>query len=52
MVCFLTYRTPDLGYDIETNSGRIYNYFSEGAAVSEVEIDCLTGKHHVNIELF
>uniref|UniRef100_A0A8C2DMD6 Xanthine dehydrogenase n=1 Tax=Cyprinus carpio TaxID=7962 RepID=A0A8C2DMD6_CYPCA len=34
-----------LGYDFETNSGRPFNYFSYGVAVSEVEIDCLTGSH-------
>uniref|UniRef100_A0AAR2K4L4 Xanthine dehydrogenase/oxidase n=1 Tax=Pygocentrus nattereri TaxID=42514 RepID=A0AAR2K4L4_PYGNA len=39
------YRTPDLGYDFETNSGHPFNYFSYGVAVSEVEIDCLTGSH-------
>ncbi|KAI4895470.1 hypothetical protein NFI96_023969, partial [Prochilodus magdalenae] len=39
------YRTPDLGYSFETNSGRPFNYFSYGVAVSEVEIDCLTGSH-------
>uniref|UniRef100_A0A671R9Z6 Xanthine dehydrogenase/oxidase-like n=1 Tax=Sinocyclocheilus anshuiensis TaxID=1608454 RepID=A0A671R9Z6_9TELE len=37
--------TPDLGYDFDTNSGRPFNYFSYGVAVSEVEIDCLTGSH-------
>lgn len=41
------YRTPDLGYDFDTNSGRAFNYFSYGVAVSEVEIDCLTGTHKV-----
>lgn len=40
-------RTPDLGYDFETNSGRVFNYFSNGVACSEVEIDCLTGAHKV-----
>uniref|UniRef100_A0A8C1EJN6 Xanthine dehydrogenase/oxidase n=1 Tax=Cyprinus carpio carpio TaxID=630221 RepID=A0A8C1EJN6_CYPCA len=35
----------NLGYDFETNSGRPFNYFSYGVAVSEVEIDCLTGSH-------
>lgn len=40
-------RTPDLGYDFDTNSGRAFNYFSYGVAVSEVEIDCLTGSHKV-----
>ncbi|XP_028255483.1 xanthine dehydrogenase/oxidase-like [Parambassis ranga] len=39
------YRTPDLGYDFDTNSGRAFNYFSYGVACSEVEIDCLTGAH-------
>uniref|UniRef100_A0A4W4HLA5 Xanthine dehydrogenase/oxidase n=1 Tax=Electrophorus electricus TaxID=8005 RepID=A0A4W4HLA5_ELEEL len=39
------YKTPDLGYDFETNSGHPFNYFSYGVAVSEVEIDCLTGSH-------
>ncbi|XP_070813717.1 xanthine dehydrogenase/oxidase [Chaetodon trifascialis] len=39
------YRTPDLGYDFETNSGRAFNYFSYGVACSEVEVDCLTGAH-------
>ncbi|XP_011311010.1 xanthine dehydrogenase/oxidase [Fopius arisanus] len=41
------YRTPDVGYDFETNSGMPYNYFSYGAACSEVEVDCLTGDHQV-----
>jgi len=41
------YRTPDLGYSFETNSGRPFNYFSFGAAVAEVEIDTLTGDHEV-----
>ncbi|XP_068446454.1 xanthine dehydrogenase/oxidase [Clinocottus analis] len=39
------YKTPDLGYDFETNSGRVFNYFSSGVACSEVEVDCLTGSH-------
>ncbi|XP_076843941.1 xanthine dehydrogenase/oxidase isoform X2 [Brachyhypopomus gauderio] len=39
------YKTPDLGYNFETNSGHPFNYFSYGVAVSEVEIDCLTGSH-------
>ncbi|XP_063994923.1 xanthine dehydrogenase-like [Diachasmimorpha longicaudata] len=41
------YRTPDVGYDFETNSGIPYNYFSYGVACSEVEVDCLTGDHQV-----
>lgn len=46
------YRTPDIGYDFETNSGRAFNYFSYGAACAEVEVDVLTGDHvvrHVDI---
>ncbi|XP_027866259.1 xanthine dehydrogenase/oxidase isoform X1 [Xiphophorus couchianus] len=39
------YKTPDLGYDFDTNSGRAFNYYSYGVACSEVEIDCLTGAH-------
>uniref|UniRef100_H3CM91 Xanthine dehydrogenase/oxidase n=1 Tax=Tetraodon nigroviridis TaxID=99883 RepID=H3CM91_TETNG len=39
------YKTPDLGYSFESNSGRAFNYFSYGVACSEVEIDCLTGAH-------
>uniref|UniRef100_A0A4W6FUE5 Xanthine dehydrogenase/oxidase n=1 Tax=Lates calcarifer TaxID=8187 RepID=A0A4W6FUE5_LATCA len=39
------YKTPDLGYDFDSNSGRVFNYFSYGVACSEVEIDCLTGAH-------
>ncbi|KAM3585325.1 uncharacterized protein V6R79_014495 [Siganus canaliculatus] len=39
------YKTPDLDYDFEANSGRAFNYYSYGVACSEVEIDCLTGAH-------
>ncbi|XP_070786572.1 xanthine dehydrogenase/oxidase isoform X1 [Enoplosus armatus] len=39
------YKTPDLGYDFDSNSGRAFNYFTYGVACSEVEIDCLTGAH-------
>lgn len=41
------YRTPNLGYNKETDSNETYNYFTQGAACSEVEIDCLTGDHQV-----
>lgn len=41
------YKTPDLSYDWNTNSGRLFNYFTFGAAVSEVEIDVLTGDYQV-----
>ncbi|KAF0046337.1 hypothetical protein F2P81_002866 [Scophthalmus maximus] len=39
------YKTPDIGYDFDTNSGRAFCYFSYGVACSEVEVDCLTGVH-------
>ncbi|XP_076621123.1 xanthine dehydrogenase rosy isoform X1 [Colletes latitarsis] len=41
------YKTPDIGYSFETNSGDPFNYFTYGVACSEVEIDCLTGDHQV-----
>ena len=41
------YRTSGIGYDFFTNSGTPFNYFTYGAALSEVEIDCLTGDHQV-----
>ncbi|XP_033106657.1 xanthine dehydrogenase/oxidase-like [Anneissia japonica] len=41
------YKTPDIGYEWDTKSGEPFYYFSFGAAVSEVEIDCLTGDHMV-----
>jgi hypothetical protein len=37
------YRTPDLNFDFNTGKGRPFNYFTYGAASSEVEIDTLTG---------
>jgi len=41
------YRTPKINYDPQTLSGRPFLYFAYGAAVSEVEIDCLTGEHRI-----
>lgn len=41
------YKTPDVSYDWSTGQGMMYNYFSYGAACSEVEIDVLTGDHRV-----
>lgn len=38
------YKTPDLGFDKLTGLGRAFNYFTNGAAVSEVEIDSFTGE--------
>jgi xanthine dehydrogenase large subunit len=41
------YRTPKIWYDRETASGRPFLYFAYGAAVSEVEIDTLTGENRI-----
>ncbi len=41
------YRTPKIHYDRDTASGRPFLYFSYGAAVSEVELDSLTGEHRI-----
>ncbi|XP_069682967.1 xanthine dehydrogenase-like [Periplaneta americana] len=41
------YKTPDVDYDWDKMTGNMYNYFTYGAACSEVEIDCLTGDHKV-----
>jgi xanthine dehydrogenase large subunit len=38
------YRTPKIHYDPQTMQGRPFLYFAYGAAVSEVEIDSLTGE--------
>jgi xanthine dehydrogenase large subunit len=38
------YRTPEIGYDNIALKGRAFYYYCYGAAVSEVEIDTLTGE--------
>ncbi len=38
------YKTPDLGFDKNTAQGRAFNYFTNGAAVSEIEVDEYTGE--------
>ena len=37
------YKTPNLTFDWSTGKGRMYNYFTYGASISEVEVDTLTG---------
>ncbi|XP_071832343.1 xanthine dehydrogenase/oxidase-like isoform X2 [Apostichopus japonicus] len=37
----------DLDFDFDSRTGKQYFYFCYGAAVSEVEIDCLTGSHQL-----
>ncbi|XP_076033762.1 xanthine dehydrogenase rosy [Oratosquilla oratoria] len=40
------YKTPNIyPYNFEKNEGTPFSYFCYGAAVSEVEVDCLTGDH-------
>jgi xanthine dehydrogenase large subunit len=41
------YRTPKIHYDRATASGRPFLYFAYGAAVSEVEVDTLTGEYRI-----
>jgi xanthine dehydrogenase large subunit len=41
------YRTPKIHYDRETASGRPFYYYANGAAVSEVVVDTLTGEYRV-----
>lgn len=38
------YKTPGLGFDKKTLSGKAFNYFTNGAAVTMVEIDEYTGE--------
>ncbi|XOV77961.1 MAG: xanthine dehydrogenase molybdopterin binding subunit [Aestuariibacter sp.] len=42
------YRTPKIHYNRETGKGRPFFYFANGAAVSEVTVDTLTGEYKVN----
>lgn len=42
------YRTPKIHYDRKTGTGRPFFYFANGASVSEVTIDTLTGEYKVN----
>jgi xanthine dehydrogenase large subunit len=41
------YKTPKIHYDRDSASGRPFLYFAYGAAVSEVEVDCLTGENRI-----
>jgi xanthine dehydrogenase large subunit len=41
------YRTPKIWYDRETARGRPFLYFAYGAAVTEVEVDTLTGENRM-----
>ncbi len=39
------YRTPDIHWDGATGRGKPFHYYAWGAAVSEVEVNGLTGEH-------
>ncbi len=41
------YKTPGIYFDRETGQGNPFYYFAYGMAVSEVEIDTLTGAHRL-----
>jgi len=42
------YRTPDIHFDKEAGKGRPFFYFANGAALSEVIVDGLTGEYRVS----
>ncbi|MFO0724397.1 MAG: xanthine dehydrogenase molybdopterin binding subunit [Myxococcota bacterium] len=39
------YRTPDIHFDAKTGRGKPFHYYAWGAAVSEVEVNRVTGEH-------
>ena len=41
------YATPDITWDRKIGRGRPFYYYAYGAAVSEVELDCLTGEARI-----
>lgn len=41
------YKTPKIHFDRDAGKGRPFYYFAYGAAVSEVEVDALTGEYRV-----
>nr|KYP58492.1 Xanthine dehydrogenase [Cajanus cajan] len=43
------YITPDIGFDWTTGKGKLFRYFTYGAAFAEVEIDTLTGDFHTRV---
>ena len=42
------YKTPKIWYDRSQGQGRPFFYFANGAACSEVTIDCVTGEYKVD----
>ncbi|HZK08086.1 MAG TPA: xanthine dehydrogenase molybdopterin binding subunit [Bacteroidales bacterium] len=41
------YRTPGLSFDTTTGKGSPFHYFAYGMAVSQVQLDTLTGDHRI-----
>ncbi|KAN0059894.1 hypothetical protein ACQY0O_008469 [Thecaphora frezii] len=41
------YRTPDIGYSWATGKGQPFFYFTQGTAISEVEVDVVTGDSRI-----
>lgn len=41
------YKTPDIVFDREKGRGRPFHYFAFGMAVTEIELDILTGHHEI-----
>jgi len=41
------YQTPDIGYNHATGRGKPFHYYAYGAAVTELEVNGLTGEHRL-----
>jgi xanthine dehydrogenase large subunit len=41
------YRTPDIFYDHSRGQGKPFHYYAYGAAVTEIEVNGLTGEHRI-----
>lgn len=41
------YKTPDIGYNFETQEGKPFHYFAYGMCATEVEVDVLTGDYTI-----
>jgi len=41
------YKTPDLHFDRELGQGKPFHYYVWGAALSRIELDLLSGDHHL-----
>lgn len=41
------YRTPGIGYNWTNGTGTPFYYFTQGVAISEVELDTITGDHRI-----